>query len=358
VRYLKLNRASELIRLRIALIIGGCLVASFMVADYMLLPADMHQLYTFDRLLLQLPIIFLMVAGSYWRGFAQYKHYFFTFLLIALTYSNYWLIWVCWHNFKFDFPYEGTILYAYYCVFALGIPFKMALMASTVNVIGFAVLMYIAPVYGDRVLISTAFVGGSLFVCAYAKYRLDRSLTLLEETNHKLLKLSKYDPLSNLLNRRALREESTKLLAFSRRHNASIAILMIDLDDFKKYNDSFGHQQGDEAIRRQSAMMKAVFKRESDILGRYGGEEFIVVLSGVTEAQVKERCEALLQAWKDEEIPHAKDAQHNKMSCSIGAVLINNSESTNVDLLINDADKALYQAKEAGKACYVLSPRR
>lgn len=352
---MKLNKASELIRLRIALIIGGCLVASFMVADYMLLPADMHQLYTFDRLLLQLPIIFLMVVGTYWRGFAQYKHYLFTFLLIALTYSNYWLIWVCWQDFKFDFPYEGTILYAYYCVFALGIPFKMALMASTVNVIGFAVLMYIAPVYGDRVLISTAFVGGSLFVCAYAKYRLDRSVALLEETNHKLLKLSKYDPLSNLLNRRALREETTKLLAFSKRHNASIAILMIDLDDFKKYNDSFGHQQGDEAIRRQSAMMKEVFKRETDILGRYGGEEFIVVLSGVTETQVKERCEALLQAWKDEEMPHATGAKHPNMSCSVGAVLAENTEKTKIDLLIDDADKALYDAKEAGKACYVLS---
>lgn len=352
---MKLNKASELIRLRIALIIGACLVVGFMVADYMLLPSTMHELYTFDRLLLQLPIILVMVIASYWRKFTHYKHYFFTLLWIALTFSNYWLIWVCWAEFKFVFPYEGTILYAFYCVFALGISFKLALLASAINVAGFFVLMYIAPVYGDRVLISAAFVGGSLFVCAYAKYRLDRSVALLEATNHKLLKLSKFDPLSDLLNRRALREESTKLLAVSKRHDATMAVLMLDLDDFKKYNDSFGHQQGDEAIQCQSNMMKTIFQRETDVLGRYGGEEFIVVLSGAKEVQVEERCNALLKAWEDKAMPHADNATRNTMSCSIGAVFVEKVKNRTIDSLIDDADKALYKAKEKGKACYVLN---
>jgi diguanylate cyclase (GGDEF)-like protein len=354
VKYVKLNKASEIIRLRVALIIGACLVLGFMVADFILLPDAMHKLYIFDRLLLQLPIILIMVVASFWRQFANCKHYLFTFLLLSLTYSNYWLIWACWRDFQFVFPYEGTILYAFFCVFALGIPFKLAFFAATLNIVGFLSLMWAAPVYGDRVGISIAFVCASLFICAYAKYRLDRSVSLLEQSNDRLLKLSKFDPLSDLLNRRALRELSVKLLSVSKRHKVSMAVFMLDLDDFKKYNDSFGHQEGDEAIKLQADIMRSVFKRETDILGRYGGEEFIVVVSEVDKQRVVSLCNALLAQWKEAKLPHAKDAKHSIMSCSIGAVLATDVKDVKLDTLIDMADQALYDAKEKGKACFEL----
>lgn len=351
---MKLNKATELIRLRIALIIGACLVLGFMVADVLLLPSSMYSLYFFDRFLLQLPIIAVVVVFSFWRRFAQCKQFLFTGLLVALTYSNYWLIWSCWHEFQFVFPYEGTILYAFFCVFALGIPFKLAVAANTINIMGFLALMWFAPVYGDRVAISIAFVCGSLFICAYAKYRLDRSVSMLKESNDRLLKLSKYDPLSDLLNRRALRELSVKLLALSKRHKVSMAVLMLDLDDFKKYNDSFGHQQGDDAIKLQADIMRSVFKRDTDILGRYGGEEFIIVLSDISEQQVAVHCDALLDKWKQKNVVHADGAKHPTMSCSIGAVIASDLRDITIDKLIDKADQALYAAKEKGKACTEL----
>lgn len=350
----KLNKSTELVRLRIALIIGACLVVAFMGADILLLPNDMYELYLFDRLFVQVPIIALAITFSFWRHFSHYKAYVFAILLVALSFSNYWLIWVCWTEFGFVFPYEGTILYAFYCVFALGIPFKLALIANALSIVGFIWLMWLAPVYGDRVTISSAFVAGSLFICAYAKYRLDRTLSMLKESNERLLKLSKFDPLTDLLNRRALRERCAKLLAISKRHNVSMAVLMLDLDDFKKYNDSFGHQQGDEAIKVQASIMKATFKRETDIIGRYGGEEFIVVLSDITPQQVNENCQALFDKWRDMNMRHAEGAKHPIMSCSIGAVYAENVAETSIDALIDDADEALYQAKTKGKACFEL----
>ncbi|BFT31849.1 hypothetical protein D210916BOD24_30250 [Alteromonas sp. D210916BOD_24] len=327
---------------------------AFMGADMILLPSTMYELYLFHRLFVQLPILVLVVMASYWRGFIQYREYVFTGLLVALTYSNYWLIWACWNEFEFVFPYEGTILYAFFCVFALGIPFKLAITTSVLNFTGFLVLMRLAPIYGERVTISIAFVLGSLFVCAYAKYRLDRSVSMLKDINDRLLTLSKYDPLSNLLNRRALRERSVKLLALSKRHSVSMAVLMLDLDDFKKYNDGFGHQQGDEAIKVQAEIMKSVFKRETDILGRYGGEEFIVVLSDVDKPQIEMQCNLLLAQWEAAQLPHAKGARHPFMSCSIGAVYAERVDEVTLDLLIDEADKALYRAKEKGKARYEL----
>lgn len=352
---MQINKTRELLRLRIALIIGAVLVLAFMAADLMLLPSSMYELYIFDRLLLQFPIILVVVVLSFWRRFIQHRAYIFAGLLIALSYSNYWLIWVCWEEHSFIFPYEGTILYAFFCVFALGIAFKLALAANVINILGFLGLMWVAPVYGDRVPISMAFVSGSLFICVYARYRLDRSVRMLKETNDRLLKLSKFDPLSDLLNRRALREQSEKLLALSKRHKVSMAVMMLDLDDFKKYNDCFGHQQGDEAIKIQARIMKQVFKRETDILGRYGGEEFIVVLSDIQKEQVEKHCDALLNKWTEAALEHAQDAKHPLMSCSIGVVFAKSAENMSIDSLIDEADKALYEAKEKGKAQFVLN---
>ena len=352
---MQINRTSELLRLRIALIIGAVLLLAFMAADLMLLPSSMYKLYIFDRLLLQLPIILVVVVLSFWRRFIQHRAYIFASLLIALSYSNYWLIWVCWEEHNFIFPYEGTILYAFFCVFALGIPFKLALVTNVINIVGFLGLMWGAPVYGDRVPISMAFVAGSLFICVYARYRLDRSVRMLKETNDKLLKLSKFDPLSDLLNRRSLREQSEKLLSLSRRHNVPMAVLMLDLDDFKKYNDSFGHQQGDEAIKIQARLMKQVFKRNTDILGRYGGEEFIVVLSDISKTQVENQAQALLDKWNDAQLKHAEGARHPLMSCSVGIAYAHSVNDMTIDWLIDEADKVLYEAKEKGKAQYVLT---
>ncbi|MCZ8530932.1 GGDEF domain-containing protein [Alteromonas sp. PRIM-21] len=352
---MQIHRPSEQRRLRIALIIGAVLVLVFMAADIVLLPSSMYELYTFDRLLLQFPIILIVVVLSFWREFMRYRAYIFAGLLIALSYSNYWLIWVCWEEHNFIFPYEGTILYAFFCVFALGIPFKLAASANVINILGFLGLMWLAPVYGDRVPISAAFVSGSLFICVYARYRLDRSVRMLKETNDRLLKLSKFDPLSDLLNRRALRDQSEKLLALSKRHDVSMAVLMLDLDDFKKYNDSFGHQQGDEAIKEQARIMKQVFKRETDILGRYGGEEFIVVLSDISKEQVEKHAQTLLDKWERAQLKHAEGAKHPFMSCSIGVAYASTVGEISIDWLIDEADKVLYEAKEKGKAQYVVT---
>ncbi|MEQ3638169.1 MAG: GGDEF domain-containing protein [Alteromonas sp.] len=349
------NKAKERVRLRIALIIGALIVACFMVADFFLLPKPMHQIYLYDRLFVQIPIILVALVLSFWRHFSHYRAYIFTTLLVALTYSNYWVIWVCWQEYQFAFPYEGTILYAFYCVFALGIPFRFAITSAVINVIGFIVVMWLAPAYGDRMPISVGFVAASLFTCSYAKYRLDRSLTLLKKTNDRLTKLSKFDPLSDLLNRRALRNQSENLLAYAKRHKVSLAVIMLDLDDFKAYNDHFGHQQGDEAIRQQSSILRGIFKRETDIIGRYGGEEFVVVLSDVNEEQLKQSCQKILQGWEETNLAHAPNAAHPFISCSIGAVITNTPGDASIDSLIGVADKALYKAKDKGKACYELA---
>lgn len=345
----------ELIRLRYALAIGAALICLFIWADLALIPGQMVSLYLVNRLLIQLPIVLITLALSFNANFHARKHWIFTVILIVLTFSNYWLIYASWSQHTYRFPYEGTILYGFYCIFALGIPYRYALFAAVVNSIGFIYLMGFAPVYGDRVMISTAFVTGSLFIAVYAKYRLDSMMHLLRDVNAKLIVLSRRDELTGLLNRRALMDESEQLLSLCQREGLKVAVLMADMDDFKKYNDEFGHQKGDIAITLQASILKDVFQRKTDIIGRYGGEEFLVVVSGLSKEEMDAKCKQILAAWQSQDLRHASDACASYMQCSLGVAV---SESTHIpDLasLIKRADENLYHAKDAGKGQYRIS---
>ncbi len=339
----------ETVRLRLALIVGALLICGFMWADIVLLPDNLHDTYFFNRLYFQVPTIVLVVGLSYAPFFYAKRHWIFTLLMVVPTLSNFGLIHQSWIEANFAFPYEGTILYAFYCVFALGITFKLALLAALINVIGFVLLMVVSPVYGERVMISSAFVAGSLFICVYAKYRLDRVMELLVSSNKKLAKLSRIDSLTNLLNRRALMQRSEALLSLSIRQSLDFAVIMLDLDDFKKYNDAFGHQKGDDVIVMQADLMREIFKRQTDVLGRYGGEEFMVVVSGLTRQQVYSKCEQMSMLWQSRSIAHADTATHRWVTCSIGIACMEKGKSTSLEALIQTADKALYEAKSAGK---------
>lgn len=345
----------EILRLRIGLLLGALLIAIFVIADTYLLPLDMQSFYLINRLWLQVPVLIVAIVLSYTRYFYAIKNTIFTVILLVLTFTNYALIYQSWIHYRFAFPYEGTIVYAFYCVFALGIPFKLAFVSAVLSVIGFVGLMLIAPVYGDRVMISSVFVSASLFTCVYAKYRLDRMFDLLALTNKKLSLLSRIDPLSGLLNRRALMLEIEQITSLCRRENIALAVIMFDLDDFKKYNDAFGHQKGDDAIVIQANILRTVFKRHSDILGRYGGEEFMAVVSGLNAEQVTHCCEQVLGEWKKLQLSHAKDATYPIVSCSIGVSITHDVDLLNITLLIKKADEALYEAKKAGKFTYKLS---
>ena len=89
--------------------------------------------------------------------------------------------------------------------------------------------------------------------------------------------------------------------------------------------------------------MRAVFQRQTDILGRYGGEEFMVIVSGVSARQVEQSCQQILDIWDKKALPHASNASAKTVSCSIGAVVVTNIKGQTLEGLINQADNELYQ---------------
>lgn len=168
----------------------------------------------------------------------------------------------------------------------------------------------------------------------------------------KTLDLAQHDGLTGLANRRHLMERLNQEMERSERYQTSLSVIMLDLDKFKSFNDSYGHVKGDELLKAFSAMVKKAV-RSTDIAGRYGGEEFCVVLpnTSVKGAQViAERIRAAMEALR---IPLEEGQPPVGRTASIGVAEF--SAGDTIEKLLSHADAALYQAKEGGRNRVVCS---
>jgi diguanylate cyclase (GGDEF)-like protein len=156
--------------------------------------------------------------------------------------------------------------------------------------------------------------------------------------------LSRLDPLTDLLNRRALENELARAVARAERTGLSLALMFIDLDDFKVVNDTYGHSAGDGVIYEAAARLK-VCTREVDTLARYGGDEFVLVLEAVDGAADAETVAArILEAFG---LGFQHESQRIQLSASIGVALFP-ADGRSPQQLIETADRAMYRVKQAG----------
>lgn len=155
------------------------------------------------------------------------------------------------------------------------------------------------------------------------------------------------DPLTGLLNRRYLEERLTEELNRSKRYSYSMSCLMIDIDDFKKYNDHNGHQAGDVALKITAHCLKAAL-RSADIACRYGGEEFCILLPQTNVSEAGVIAERMRQRVAETEYPFGKSQPLGTVSISIGVSTFARHIDT-AESVIAAADRALYNAKNHGK---------
>ncbi len=169
-------------------------------------------------------------------------------------------------------------------------------------------------------------------------------------TENQLLHQATHDPLTNVLNHRAIIDELAKLWALADRKKSSLALLMLDLDHFKKVNDSYGHQAGDFALKTFCQLVKTEL-RPYDYFGRYGGEEFTICLPSADADQamsVAERIRSRLESR-----PMEYDGLCFPITVSIGIALHSENQKSPKELLMS-ADKAAYEAKSKGRNQVVL----
>lgn len=188
---------------------------------------------------------------------------------------------------------------------------------------------------------------------AIVKLRIKNYLDL-KIKNDMLEKLSMYDGLTNIRNRRYFDETFEKTFSEIKRDKKSLAVLMIDIDFFKPYNDNYGHGQGDETLRKVAKALEKTIKRASDFVARYGGEEFVILLKDINKDGVEAVANNLLNAIRELKITHEFSKIENYVTVSIGVSYYNSSSDiTKLELLLK-ADETLYNVKNSGRNNFAI----
>lgn len=183
-------------------------------------------------------------------------------------------------------------------------------------------------------------LGGGGLIFLFGK-KLERSMQILEN-------LSRMDGLTQIHNRRFFDEALAREYLYSRRNKIPLSVAICDIDNFKAFNDSYGHQAGDECLKRVAQALDSVLKRPGDMVARYGGEEFGIILP-YTNADAALAVGNMLRGIIESlQIPHNASTASNCVTVSIG-VASYQGEDVSRDDLVRIADQALYKAKASGR---------
>lgn len=179
--------------------------------------------------------------------------------------------------------------------------------------------------------------------------RLNLEIKNRKEAEKKLQMLSITDELTALYNRRHFNEIFTMLINSAKRENKTISFVILDIDHFKQYNDTYGHASGDSALQAVSNALKDSFVRADDYCFRLGGEEFGVLFKGLDKEQSKRLVEKVRQKIEDLEIEHKNNSASKYLTASFGLIVKEAASLKNESELYREADTLLYKAKASGR---------
>lgn len=177
----------------------------------------------------------------------------------------------------------------------------------------------------------------------------------LQAQTREMQALSFQDGLTGLSNRRRFDQALTDDWARAQRSHTPLALIMLDVDYFKNYNDHYGHQRGDEALKLLAAIIRRVVVRQSDIAARYGGEEFAILLPDTSETNAQKIAERIQNELTSAALPHDYSAVARVVTLSIGIAAIAPTPTQSSRELVHRADSALYAAKGSGRNRVVLA---
>ena len=181
----------------------------------------------------------------------------------------------------------------------------------------------------------------------------DRTTIDLHESNLDLTDKVHYDALTKIYNRRYLEENLKRVVkSIVRSGEGFLSVLMIDIDFFKKYNDTYGHSEGDVCLKTIAKVLAESVMRPDDFVTRYGGEEFVVVLPSTNEKGARVMAEKILENVRACGIPHKKNKAANCVTVSIGVTTANVDLEYDGEDYIKRADEALYMSKGNGRNKY------
>ena len=181
----------------------------------------------------------------------------------------------------------------------------------------------------------------------------------VQKQNELLAKQVITDPLTQIMNRHGLKTELDDYQERCVRLKVGFIVVMCDVDYFKNYNDSLGHMKGDETLFEIAQALDKQCHRFTEVCARFGGEEFILLFSEMSEQDLKKKMHSIIRTMEIHHFPHPKSPTAAHVTLSMGATIVLHTDVVDFSLPINEiiktADKALYQAKALGRNCFVIN---
>jgi len=230
-----------------------------------------------------------------------------------------------------------------------GLRFRAAVVAVTITLITYAaaaVYFGLTPALTVRSSLLLLLVAGA---CGVVARTLEKSARARFLESHAMAELAQHDALTGLKNRRVFDEQFEQLWQRAVDEDRVIAIVLIDVDHFKDYNDRYGHQAGDRTLRRVAQILQAFVTRPHDVIARYGGEEFVVVLYDVDIAEPEKLAERMRRGVCGLALEHRGSRVGDIVTISAGVAVVEPSEERRSRGALQLADQALYLAKTRGR---------
>lgn len=352
----------QLVQMRTGALMSIILSSGLLMADWMMVPDRFRDALTL-RLLVFAPLLGLAAALWHkvrpaWREWVG---------LIKGLVAACIIIYLCMSSTDvLAAPYLVSLsLIALFNGGVERIRFWPALLIDLVVLALFALAVLNLPHPNVPVMTGTALVMVSTIVFTlYGSYWLEHEertnwlmlqhehllLEKLETGNQRLDQLTRFDPLTEIANRRHFDEFLAQVWARARQDGQDVALLMMDIDHFKLYNDHYGHPVGDACLKEVAATMSRHLRKPGDLLARFGGEEFIAVLSKTSLPEAMAAAERVREAVWRLQRPHETSPVQPWVTVSIGvACLRADADQADIPSLLKQADDALYKAKSRGR---------
>lgn len=232
--------------------------------------------------------------------------------------------------------------------FFLGLPFRVAIVSVAAMMASFVVSAAVLELAASAAVFSCLFLIAVTVACVVATRHIDKGTRKSFLESHLIAELAEHDALTGVKNRRVFDGHLERLWQRSISERRSIAVLLIDVDHFKVYNDRYGHQAGDRALCRVAATLQAFVDGPLDVLARYGGEEFSVVLSDVDSRQAGHVADRMRRAVSDLVIEQ-RAGPSAQVTISVGVATLRPTADRGPRGALQLADQALYEAKVRGR---------
>lgn len=231
----------------------------------------------------------------------------------------------------------------------LGLPFRTALITVVLTLVSMCCGAVVAHLPVALALRAGVFLVSAAVVFAVAALKVERLARRSFLEARVMAELAQQDPLTWTKNRRVFDEYLARLWRQAADDGRPLAILLVDVDHFKLYNDRYGHQAGDQALRQVAQAMQSCVRRPLDLVARYGGEEFAAILYDMDAARATETAERIRRAVAALDIEHRGSRAGKRLTISAGAAVVEPTLLRDPSGALQLADEALYQAKSKGR---------